>query len=65
MKTKSNALAVFAREKYDTTFELAYQGRSKQHALRRMREIKESGARVAACEIRCNAQGKVTLKPLK
>jgi hypothetical protein len=65
MKTKSNALAVFAREKYDSTFELVYHGKSKQYAQRRVRELKAEGARVAGCEVRCNAQGRITMTALK
>lgn len=65
MDTKSNSLAVFVKEKYDTVFELSYQGRSKQYAQRRMRELRGEGLRVVGCEVRCSARGKLTLKELR
>lgn len=65
METKSNSLAVFVKEKYDTVFELNYQGKSKAYAQRRMRELRDEGLRVVGCEVRCNARGKLTMKELR
>jgi hypothetical protein len=63
--SKSDAFAVFVRERGDTVFELDYLGRSRANAYRRQQDWATRGARVVGGELRCNASGNVTFKKMK
>lgn len=65
MKSKSNAVAIFVRERGDTVFEMAYIGRSRQAAERKLSHWRALGARAVGCELICNSRGEIKSKALR